>query len=217
MFSRAAGHRAHLVRNLLFNRRMVHFIRRVLVVVGACPVPLFSAAPALARFVTPSPHVRPLSLEMRDFVRDAAERSPSARALLAQIEESDLVVYVRMQPFETTTIDGRTALVAAAAGIRYLVVELACGRSQLVQMAKLGHELRHAMEVADEPSVVNAGTLAAFYSKIGMQMEGSSGRHLTFETGAAGESGRSPLLPKPRHPRLEGWPRAARSFPSQMM
>jgi hypothetical protein len=165
-------------------------IRRTLVVAIACLLPLLVlAAPAFAQAGPPSPRVRPLSSGMPDFVREAADRSPSIRALLARLEGSDVVVYVRMLPFASTAIDGHIALQSVASGTRYLVVELAGGRSRLVQMATLGHELHHALEVAAEPSIVSANTLATYYARIGMQVEGNSG-HLTFETRAAGDAGR---------------------------
>ena len=68
-------------------------------------------------------------------------------------------------------------------------------------MATLGHELFHAIEIAEEPSVVNAETLAAFYSRIGIKT-GDSGGWQTFETEAAAAAGlraRRQLLISTRH------------------
>jgi hypothetical protein len=70
--------------------------------------------------------------------------------------------------------------------VRALVAE-AAQRSQ--EMATLGHELFHATEIASEPSVVDVGTMAAYYSRIGMQTGDGDGKQ-TFETEAAADAGR---------------------------
>ena len=99
-----------------------------------------------------------------------------------------MTVYVRAVTFVTSDLDGRVALLAQAVGHRYLVIEIACGRSRLAQMSTLGHELHHALEIAEEPSVVDARTLAAFYERIGRKTSDWGGR-LTFETDAAANAG----------------------------
>jgi hypothetical protein len=55
-------------------------------------------------------------------------------------------------------------------------------------MATLGHELYHAMEIADEPSIMDARTLAAVYLRIGRRTDTWGGRQ-TFETEAAADGG----------------------------
>ena len=52
-------------------------------------------------------------------------------------------------------------------------------------MVALGHELRHAVEIADAPSIVDAHTLSAHYAVIGTCMNYDPDRE-TFETRAAG-------------------------------
>jgi hypothetical protein len=114
-----------------------------------------------------------------------------------------VAVYVRARPFTAIDLDGRVALLSVtAAGHRYLVIELACGRSELTQMTTLGHELFHAIEIAEEPSAVNADTVAALYTRIGKKTGESPGLR-TFETEAAAAAGllaRRQLLTRPaRH------------------
>ena len=55
-------------------------------------------------------------------------------------------------------------------------------------MATLGHELFHAVEIAETPSVVSAETLADLYSRIGRKTSDSRGVR-TFETEAAAAAG----------------------------
>jgi hypothetical protein len=134
-----------------------------------------------------SPHLRPTP-ELRALVSDAANGSAAIRALIDRLETLDVTVYIRTVTFIYSDLEGRVALLAGAVGHRYLVIELACGRSRLAQMAALGHELYHAVEIANEPSVVDSRTLAAFYERIGRQT-GNAGGRLTFETDAAANAG----------------------------
>jgi hypothetical protein len=155
-----------------------------------------AAAPALAQEdVLRSPHVRP-ERGMQHLVDEAARRSPAIREWLDRLESLDVTVYIRTKAFTQADIEGRVALQSVAGSHRYLIIEIACGHSDLTQMATLGHELFHAIEIAEEPSIVSPGTLADFYSRIGMQTGDSWGRR-TFETAgaaAAGDRARRQLL-----------------------
>lgn len=142
-----------------------------------------AASTAAQDHVAPPPHVRGDD-NMRRFIDDAARRSPAIREWIDRLQELDVTVYVRPKVFAQRDLEGRVALVSNTGSHRYLVIELACGRTEVAQMATLGHELFHAIEIAEEPSVVNAETLAAFYTRIGVKT-GDSGGLRTFETGAA--------------------------------
>jgi hypothetical protein len=56
------------------------------------------------------------------------------------------------------------------------LIELACVRPRVTQMATFGHELFHALEIAAAPSIVDAATLAAHYERVGMRVGKSSAR-----------------------------------------
>ena len=131
----------------------------------------------------PPPHVRGDDT-MRRFIDEAARRSPAIREWIDRLQQMDVTVYVRMTVFSRRDLEGRVALLSTAGSHRYLVIELACLRTEIAQMATLGHELFHAIEIAEEPSVVNAESLAAFYTRIGVKT-GDGGGLRTFETGAA--------------------------------
>jgi hypothetical protein len=135
-----------------------------------------------------TPHVRP-EAGLRELVAEATRRSPAIRALVDGLERLDITVYVRMRIFAQTDLDGRVALLTSAGSHRFLVVELACGRSGYTQMTTLAHELFHATEIATEPSVVDTRTMAAYYARIGIQTGDSDGKQ-TFETQAAADAGR---------------------------
>jgi len=57
------------------------------------------------------------------------------------------------------------------------------------QIAALGHELRHAVEIADAPSVVDVASLGELYRRIGFASHGVR-KGTGFESRAAIESAR---------------------------
>jgi hypothetical protein len=65
-------------------------------------------------------------------------------------------------------------------------------------MMMFGHELRHAVEIAEAPEIVDVPSLVAFYRRIGQVM---SSRGQTFETNAALATERRVLLELVR----DGW------------
>ena len=150
--------------------------------------------------IAPPPHVRG-DRGMQRLIDNAARRAPAIREWIDRLQELDVTVYVRARVFSQLELDGHVALLSTAGRHRYLVIELACGRSELTQMATLGHELFHAIEIAEQPRVVSPDTLADLYSRIGTKTGDSSGLR-TFETEAAAAAGlraRRQLLTSMRH------------------
>jgi len=128
-------------------------------------------------------HVRAESVEMRQLIADAAERSATVRALIDALDGSDVVVYVRPRLFRSVTLDARTGFLAGGSR-RLLVIELPCPQTRDTQIALLAHELQHAVEIAQAAWVVDTATLARYYGEIGIRLgmlEGGT----TFETEAA--------------------------------
>ena len=107
------------------------FLAGVLIVAFGAPLQAQSAPADVS-----SPHVRPAP-ELRALVADAASGSQAIRALIDHLETLDVTVYIRPVTFIYSDLEGRVALLAGQVGHRYLVIELACGRSRLSQMAAL--------------------------------------------------------------------------------
>jgi hypothetical protein len=167
-------------------RRLLVVVTLGILSIAAFPPPLVAQTAEDHDWTGPA-HVRPTA-DLRALVSEAARRSPEIRARLVQLETLDVTVYVRTRALAEIGLDGHVALLAVTGRHRYLVIELACGRSALSQMATLAHELFHAAEIAAEPSVTDARSLAAFYERIGRETGNWAGRR-TFETTAAAEAG----------------------------
>ena len=151
-------------------------------------VVLLIGSPAFAQPVQKPPHVRPHA-DVAELVSTAALVSPTVQALIDRLETLDVTIYVRRQMFVQSDLHGRTGLLANVDHHRYLVIELACGRTHVGDVSTLAHELFHAVEIASEPSIVDVRTLAAFYTRIGFRTDNSIDRQ-SFETTGAAEAGR---------------------------
>jgi hypothetical protein len=134
--------------------------------------------------------VRGTSPAIRALIADTAEKSRAFRAMLDRLEASTVIVYVRTAVLPTLLIEGRTAFLQVetrAPRQRILVVELSCSRPLLGQSGILAHELRHALEIADAPWVVDPATLERYYEAIGIRLD-SNTWPVRFETMAAREA-----------------------------
>jgi len=149
-------------------------------------MPLLAPIVAAALVVS---HVRAESHDTRRFIQEAAERSAIVHALIDRLEQSDVVAYVRFVAFSGSLLEGRVGFISRAGNRRYVAIEVACGRDRTLQIATFAHELQHVLEIAAAPAVVDAGTLAIHYGRIGLRMTDTYG-HQTFETLAAIETGR---------------------------
>jgi hypothetical protein len=145
---------------------------------------LLHPPPAVAQTPVRPPHIRPEDRDGRRFVEEAVGASPTVRDLVEQLQQSDVYVYLRFRAFSEIGLDGRLRFLSAAAGSRFVVIELACIRPRFDQIATFGHELHHALEIAAAPAVVSVATLAAYYQRIGTETIGAAGTR-TFETRSA--------------------------------
>ena len=151
---------------------------------------LFVAASARAEEPgTSPPRVRPETESTRQLVALAVARSPTVREMIERIEGSDVVVYIRHRSFPDSLLQGHLGVLSTVAGRRYLVIEIACGRIWTEQIATLGHELHHALEIAAHPSIVDSPSLAAFYERFGTRTSGHSAGGATYETAGARTTG----------------------------
>ena len=136
--------------------------------------------------------VRTESRYLRLVLASGIERSPTFRAIVDLLEHSDLIVEVQCGHFVTSQQGGRTVLLSAQPQVRYVLVELACWAENGPSLHMLAHELRHALEIADEPWVHDSATLAQLYQAIGFPTRSIAAFEMfgAFETSdaiAAGE------------------------------
>jgi hypothetical protein len=135
--------------------------------------------------------VRTDSRYLRLVVASGIERSPTFRRIVDRLERSDVIVEVQCGHFVGSQRAGRTVLLSALPGVRYVLIEVACWASTGPSLHMIGHELRHALEIADAAWVVDGPTLSLLYQNIGFPTRGMAARQAfgEFETEDALEAG----------------------------
>lgn len=151
-------------------------------------VPRSEPLTAAAVLESPMRHVRAADRLTEKRLRTGFEQSPTFAALLRRLEQSDLVIYVEAVSRLPGALDGRLIIQPPAHGVRYVRIQFTQRGNPSETIAVIGHELRHAVEVADATTVVDERGLAALYRRIGID----SGNNL-FDTTEARETGRRVL------------------------
>jgi hypothetical protein len=131
-------------------------------------------------------HIRSTDPGVLDLLDSGRARSATLRQLAAAIERSDLIVYLRFDLTLPQGMAGRVTFMAAAGGRRYLHVGISRALCQEDQTAILGHELQHAVEIAQAAEVVSPSALRRLYRSIGFPIGYGSNR---YDTAAAIDAG----------------------------
>ena len=132
------------------------------------------------------PHVRTESAGLREMIEDGGRRSSTFHSLVAHLDRSNVLVYIEHQRLPLS-LRGRLRLAGASDGWRYVRIQLDCRATLSEQLATLGHELRHAVEIADADVAVDPASVQQLYGRIGYSTDSD---HLKFETQAAIDAGR---------------------------
>jgi len=152
----------------------------------AAVLALVAGAPAAAGDI---PRLRTVDRHVRALLHEGLARSPSLRALVERLARGDVVVYLRCGPLPAH-LEGRLTFVSAVGGFRYVIVHLAPDRPYLRRLGALGHELQHAVEIAERPDIVDQASLARAYAGFGFVRRGAALYGVTaFDTVAAVDAG----------------------------
>ena len=92
---------------------------------------------------------RPLDPVAVDTFARALEDSAIVRGLVERLESSNVIVHIETAAYMPAGIGGMTRFVTSRGGYRYLRITLGSSMTLWVRSAILGHELKHACEVAD--------------------------------------------------------------------
>ena len=137
----------------------------------------------------PAPHVRGATLDTALLLDELIARSPTARDLVERLNQSDLLLYIEYRRFSSETLRGRIGLLSSTVTRRVFAIEIDPRHTMTDRLVALGHELWHAVEIADAASVRDPQSLAAFYAAIGV-LTGDAGGLATYETSAAIDAAR---------------------------
>ena len=95
-----------------------------------------------------------------------------------------MIVFAKISRGLESGVGGRTRFIGQGDGWRFLSVEVDDRSPKAIVLAMLGHELQHAVEIANAPDVTNDDGLAALYRRIGYCRK-SCGDQPDLETQAA--------------------------------
>lgn len=125
--------------------------------------------------------VRSSDAGLTRLIGDGTQWSSTFRALVRAIENAQGIVYVEQGECGRGVRACLLMWTVVNGPHRYLRVALgpAKGRSDAERLSAIGHELQHAAEGLQEPTVVNGAAMHQFFSRLGPLQQGR------FETSAA--------------------------------
>jgi hypothetical protein len=133
-----------------------------------------------------SGNIRASDDELVALLEDGVKRSATFKGLVDRLAKSDVILYVR--PDVTAKNNAmKLTFLAAKGGFRYLVIRVGAGRSKDQQLATLGHEMQHAVTIADAASVVDSASLRREFERVGKLTQPSVGDDFFFESPVAEE------------------------------
>jgi len=155
-----------------------------------------AAAPAAAVNDVPVPYgamlndayrrVRAADNHIKRLLEEGVKRSVTFGDLVAAVNASDVIVYIQRVDRLGPTIAGQLMIVPVPNAQRYLRIQVLDHLSPEETISLIGHELRHALEVATAPDVRDQQGLIELYERIGER----GGMVHTFDTRAAQNTGR---------------------------
>ena len=118
----------------------------------------------------PTRHVRAVGRAMSSVLAEGIRRSETFAQLVLALDQSDVIVYIESGRGMSAAIAGRLFLAARPEGHRYLRIQVTGHPQSDEIIALVGHELRHALEVAEAPEVRDKASLIALYERIGRRV-----------------------------------------------
>ena len=135
----------------------------------------------------PDRRVRSTDRRIVKLLHMGMERSKTFAELVTALNTTDVIVYIERVPTLPTTLAGRLLLLPITRNQRYLRIQVRGDLSPVELISLIGHELRHALEIAEHPGVRDDSAMTALYQRIGHP---STGALHTYDTQAAQTAGR---------------------------
>ena len=130
--------------------------------------------------------VRAADARLQSFLAEGLNRSRTFASLVTALNRTDVIVYVESVMVLPKNTMGRLAMMPIKGDVRYLRVQIRSDLSRREAIALIGHELQHALEIADATDVRDTTGLIGLYERIGHP---SNGDH-AYDTDAAQDTGR---------------------------
>lgn len=167
---------------------------RVLVAFITIVVPAHTlAAPTVAPDES-GPRIRPYDGRVAAALVDGLRRSPTLRAMVDQIEQGDVIVYLESRAsLRKEHLGGLLTWLTATPAFRYVRVSINPELPRNSAIATIGHELQHVLEVVSDPSIIDSTSMEAFYQRNGISMRRSTNGWDSLRARDAGDEVRRDL------------------------
>ena len=166
-------------------RRIVTTPRRLAALLVLC---IAAVTPAALNAKSHDDRLRTLDQRIEELLHEGAARSETFRALVQRLAGGDVVVYLRHEELPAG-LHGRLSFLTSTAGTRYVLVALTADLDALRAIVVLGHELRHAVEVLEQPQIVDERTFVAPYEQATYRRRQYADGRIGFDTLAAVHAG----------------------------
>jgi hypothetical protein len=135
-------------------------------------------------------HVRVEDRQLVELIDRGIYESETLALLVSNLQASDVIAFIRCDSQLGRRMSGYLSFVSATDVYRYVLIRVGCVGARGRQTAVIGHELRHAIEVADTPAIVDISSFHREYSRIGFLSNFASGDHvMSYETDNAKQAG----------------------------
>jgi hypothetical protein len=132
--------------------------------------------------------LRTLDQRLEELLDEGVVRSETFRSLVQRLAGGDVVVYMRQETLPAG-VHGLMSFLTATSGTRYVLIALAPDLDAMRSIAVLGHELRHAIEVLEQPAIVNEQTFVEAYEHATYRRRQLADGRTGFDTIAAVQAG----------------------------
>ncbi len=150
---------------------------------AAAPSPAVIAAGLLA---AETRRIRAATPRVGKLIDEGVQRSRTFAQLVSDVHATNVIVYIEASFGLPPDVSGRILLAGVAGGQRYLRVQVRATLQRDQFISTIAHELRHALEVADDRTVVDDKGFVALYRRIGDGVHAGGG----YDTEAARRTGR---------------------------
>jgi hypothetical protein len=134
----------------------------------------------------PDRRVRVTEPRLQSMMAEGLNRSKTFASLVTSLNRTDVIVYIEAVMVLPKGTMGRLAMMPRAGDFRYLRIQIRSDLTRRESISLIGHELQHALEIADAQEVRDSGALIRLYERIGHE---SNGEH-AYDTEAAQDMGR---------------------------
>lgn len=151
-------------------------------IVGALVAISTNASPATEQLRPsddPPRRVRTMDSRLHLALSNGMERSATFRQIVATLDSSDVMVYIEKGRCTARWAESCLVVAPRLNGARHLRIRLDPRQALPTVVARLAHELQHAVEIAQTAEVVDDDTLADLYRRIGKP---ASAQSVAFET-----------------------------------